>query len=116
MVGMISARVVAETAARLAAEVSGRHEMLQQRRGREPGLAELQVERALNSQRNVVADDVEQFERPHRERAAELHRRVDVVGARVVRLEHAYGVVEVREQRRDRKSGVWGERVERAGG
>ncbi len=79
---------------------AGRHQVLEQRRRREAGLAELQVQLALDRQRHVVADHVEQLEGPHRVTAAHLHRRVDVVGARVVRLEHLHRVVEVGEEQR----------------
>ena len=92
--------VVAEAALGLAAEVAGGDQVLEQRRRREAGLAELQVELALDRQRHVVADHVEQLERAHRQRAAVLHRGVDVVGGGVVRLEHLHRVVEVGEQQR----------------
>ena len=96
----LSGRVVPEAALGLAAEVAGGDQVLEQRRRGEAGLAELQVELALDRQRDVVADHVEQLERPHRQRAALLHRQVDVVGGGVVRLEHLHRVVEVGEQQR----------------
>ena len=90
--------VDAEASPGLAAEVAGRHQVLEQRGRREARLAELEVQGALDRQRHVETDDVEQLERTHRLAAADLHRVVDVVGSRVVRLEHLDRVVEVREQ------------------
>src|SRR3954470_11301696 len=87
-----------EAAAGLAAEVAGGDELLEQRRRCVARLAELQVQRALDGQRHLEADDVEQLERPHRVAAARLHRGVDVVGRRVVVCEHPHGVVQVGEE------------------
>src|SRR3954471_10722376 len=80
--------VVAEALAGLAAEIAGGHQMLEQRCGREARLAELEVERALDGKRDIETHHVEQLERAHRMATAHLHRAVDVVRGRVVRLEH----------------------------
>ena len=73
------------------------------RSGRHRGvvrIAELVVERVEDGERGVETDEVEQRERTHREVAAALHRRVDVVAGGGAGLEHAHRVVEVREQQR----------------
>src|SRR6185437_7437172 len=88
--------VVAEAAARLAAQVTGRHQVLEQRRGGEARLAELQVELALYGQGDVEADHVQPPERAHRVDAAALNRGVAAVGGDVVRLENIASVVAVR--------------------
>src|SRR3954453_11744233 len=92
------ALVVAEALAGLAAEAPGGDEVLEQRRGREPRLAEFLIQLALDRQRDIEADDVEELEGPHRVAAADLHGRVDVISRRVVRLEHLDRVVEVGEE------------------
>jgi hypothetical protein len=74
--------------------------VLEQRRRSEARLAELEVQLALDRQRDVVPDHVEELERPHRQRTPLLHGDVDVVGRRVVRLEHLDRIVEVGEQQR----------------
>src|SRR3979490_3344646 len=92
--------VVLEALAGLAAETAGCDEVLQQGRWGETFLAELVEQRPLDCQGYVESYDVEQLERAHRQAAADLHRGIDVVADRVVRLEHFHRVVEVREQER----------------
>ena len=61
-------------------------------------IAELGVEGVEDRQRRVEADEVEERQRAHREVAAALHRGVDVLARGGAVLQHAHGVVEVREQ------------------
>src|SRR5436190_21465972 len=92
--------VNAEPARRLPPQVSSSDEMLEERCWRVVRLTELQIQHALDRERNVEANHVEQLERPHRVATADLHGVVDVVRGGVVRLKHLDGVVEVREQER----------------
>ena len=78
--------VGAEAASRLATEVARGDEVLQQRRGGEPAITELEVELTLDGQGDVETDRVEKLERAHRVGAAGLHGGVDLIGAGIVRL------------------------------
>src|SRR5690606_14991193 len=90
--------VVVEALARLPPQVAGRHHAAQQRDRRVVRVAELLVERVEDGDRRVEAHEVEQGQRPHREVAAALHGRVDVVAAGGAVLEHPHRVVEVGEE------------------
>ncbi len=56
------------------------------------------VHRLQDGAGGVDPDQVQQRERPHRQTAAQLHGRVDVLAGGVVRLVHGCGLVEVAEQ------------------
>ena len=95
----LSGRLVGvEAAARLAAEQSGGHHLLEDRRRRVQPVAALLVHRVEDLVGRVEADQVEQRERAHRVAAAEPHRGVDVLAGGVLALEHRHGVVEVAEE------------------
>ena len=69
--------------------------------GRVPAVAATAaVHRVEDLVRGVEADQVHQRQRAHRQAAAQLHRRVDVLAGGVAALEHRDGVVEVAEQQR----------------
>src|SRR5262245_10709347 len=58
--------VVAEAAADLSTQIPGGDQVLEQGRRGEPGFAELEIELALDRERDVEPNDVEQLERTHR--------------------------------------------------
>src|SRR5665648_280428 len=90
--------VGAEAASRLATEVAGGDEVLEQRRGGEPTLTELEIELTLDGEGDIETDRVEKLERAYRVSAAGLHGCVDLIDAGVVRLKHLHRVVEVGEE------------------
>src|SRR3954451_1684645 len=93
-----SARVLEEAATRLASEAAGPDHALQRLHRRIVGIAELFVESLEDCGRGIEPDKIEERERPHREVAAALHRRVDVLDARRAVLGQADGVVEIRKE------------------
>src|SRR3954449_13055962 len=97
---VVSSGVVAEAATRLSTEAAGGHQLVEQWRGGEARLWELEVEGALDRQRDVETHDVEQVEGAQWIAATDDHRGVDVLDRGVVGLEHLDRVVEVGEQQR----------------
>ena len=90
-----------EAAAGLAAEQPGGDHLLDQRHRGVPAVAAAPAVHGVEDLvRGVQADQVHQRERAHRQAAAELHGRVDVLAGGVAALEHRDGVVEVAEQQR----------------
>jgi hypothetical protein len=87
-----------EPAAGLAALEAGGVELAQVRTRREAGVVELGVDGLHDADERVDADEVGQGDRAHRQARAEPHGVVDVLHGGVARLDHADGLVEVREQ------------------